>query len=137
MVAISQLKRRTSAEPLDPLLNSFYLIIYSLKDTNDPSLRLMEDQIINLIVTVDKSGSIRWLCPWITEECNHVVKMGYLPNRDSRLNINGFRLRFGDSAERFDLTVVEPRRFPKIRKANRCGRQAMKLCKSPNCVVPP
>lgn len=47
-----------------------------LQDADDPRLGLVEDQIVNLEITMDHTSPVIGLRRWISEVGDHVTEMG-------------------------------------------------------------
>ena len=67
----------------------------------------MKDDVVNLIVAMDKSASILRLGLGITKEGHHVVEMRNLAHRLIGVLVPCLGLRVLNGVERLELTVVE------------------------------
>jgi hypothetical protein len=97
----------------------------------------MEDQVVDLVVSMDRISSILRLRFRVPEECQHLIDMRYLSNGNIRFYIHCCGLCPGDCGEGFDLSIVEAIRFAIILQPNIFGIDAVELGKSSNGVVPP
>lgn len=78
----------------------------------------MVDQVVNLIIAVDRGAPIRWLQMFVPEEIQHFFNMGYLSHRFIRLHVPSLCLCFADCREGFDLAIVETGRSTKTLKSD-------------------
>lgn len=97
----------------------------------------MIDKIVDLVVAVDQCASILRLGFWISEELHYIFIMRSLAYWDFGLDIDGLSLRRRDGAEGLDLAVVETRGLAKAREANSGRRNAVKLRKRRDGILPP
>ena len=74
----------------------------------------MEDEIINLEITMHQRSPILGLQFLVLEEPNQVLKMRQLADGLLGINIHSLRLAVANSVPRLDLTVVEPNRLAEL-----------------------
>jgi hypothetical protein len=101
---------------------------YLLQDSNDPRLSLMENQIVYLVIPMDRGPSIFRLKPPVFEIGQHLVDMWNLSYGLLRININRLGLRFADGGECFNLAVIEASRPPVTLETDIFWNNAMQLC---------
>lgn len=108
-----------------------------LKNTYYAGLRLVIDKIVDLVIAMDQCASILRLGFWISEELHHIFVVRSLAYWGLGLDIHRLGLGRRDCAECLDLAVVETRRLTKAREADRGRRNAVKLCKRRDSILPP
>ena len=52
----------------------------------------MVDEIINLIVAMDDSRTVSWLCLRVVEKGYHVIEIGNLPNSNLGIDVHSLSL---------------------------------------------
>jgi len=67
----------------------------------------MEDDVVDLVVAVDETTSVFWLCLGVTEKRDHVVLVWNLADGHAGLFVDGSALCLRDGVESFDLAGVE------------------------------
>ena len=82
---------------------------FPVQDANDTRLGLVEDDIVDFVVAVDKSGAVLGLGTAVLKEGDHVVLMGNLANSFACFFVFGRGLRLRDCVEGGELSVVEAR----------------------------
>lgn len=97
----------------------------------------MIDNVVNLVVAVDQCASILRLGFWISEKFNYILIVRSLAYWDLRLDIDRLGLRHRDGAKGLDLATVEARGLAKAGEADRGRRNAVKLCKRRDGILPP
>lgn len=102
-----------------------------------PGFRLVIDKIVNLVVAVDQCASILRLGFWISEELHYIFIVWSLAYWSLGLDIDGLGLRRRDGAEGLNLAVVEAQGLAKSREADRGRRNAVKLRKRRDGILPP
>ena len=97
----------------------------------------MIDKVVDLIVTVDQGTSILRLCFGILEELYYIFIVRSCANGVLGLDVDHSGLCRGDGAEGLDLAAVEARRLAKSRETDSRWRNAVKLCKRHDSILPP
>ena len=82
-------------------------VLHLLENANHARFRLVEDDVVNLVVAVNETTSVFWLRLGVTEECDHVVLVWNLAYGYASLFVNGSALCLRDGVEGFDLAGVE------------------------------
>ena len=68
---------------------------------------LVEDQIVDLIVSMYQGSPVLWLFRLLREKRHHFVEMRNLADLLSRLNVFVFRLGYTQGAKCFQLSVIK------------------------------
>jgi hypothetical protein len=97
----------------------------------------MEDQIIYLVVSVDKVSPVLRLQFLVTEKGQHLVNMRYLSDRDLRFYVHCCGLSPRDCREGFYLAIVEAGWFAIVFQPNVFGIDAVEPGQCSNSIVPP
>lgn len=108
-----------------------------LQYPDNPRLRLMKDQVVDLVVAVNERRAVLGLCAPVLEEGNHVVEVRDLADRHVRLDVDGLRLRLRDRPEGRDLPVVEAGGLAEVGQPDRGGVYAVQFRERSDRIVPP
>jgi len=97
----------------------------------------VEDDVVDLVVAVDKGRAVLGLRLWVFEEGYHVVLVWYLAYWLPSLLVFGRTLRFRDGIEGCNLAVVEARVLAVGGEVDRSGGYAMEFRERGYGGVPP
>ena len=111
--------------------------MYLLKNAYYPGFRLMIYKIVDLVITVDQCASILRVVFFFAKKLHYIFIVRSLTYWDRGLDIDRLRLRRRDGAEGPDLAIIEVRMLAKAREADRGRRDAVKLRKRHNGILPP
>lgn len=78
-----------------------------VQNTDHPGFSLVEDHIVNLVVTMHQGASVAGLCCLVGEEAHHVSKIWEFANGFFRIGVSCLGLCFGDCGECRNLSVVK------------------------------
>lgn len=109
----------------------------SLQNTNNPWFGFMEDEVVDLVISMDGCAPVLWLQLLVPEKCQHLLYVRYLPNGHFRININCCSLRFGNRRESFDLAIVKAGRLAVVFQSNVSRIDPVELGQSSNSIMPP
>ena len=111
--------------------------MYLLENAYYPGFHLMIYKVVDLVITVDQCASITRVVFLFAKKLHYVFIVRSLTYWDRGLDIDRLRLRRRDGAEGLDLAIIEVRRLAKARQADRGRRDAVKLRKRHNGILPP
>lgn len=110
---------------------------FPVENANDARLRLVEDDIVNLVVAVDERGAVLGLCLCVAEKGHHVVLVRDLAYGFASLLVLGRGLRLRYRVEGGDLAIVEARRLAVRSEIYRSRVDAVETGQGSNGGVPP
>lgn len=108
-----------------------------LEDTYHPRLGLVENDIVDLVVSVHERTSVLGLSIWVAKVRDHLVKMRDLAHRHTGLLVLGRHLCSLDVAKCLQLSVVEAAILAKVLEPNVFRVHSVELSQRSNCVMPP
>ena len=108
-----------------------------LENAYYPGFRLVIYKIVNLVITVDQCASISRVVFLFAKKLHYIFIVRNLTYWDRGLDIDRLRLRRRDGAKGLDLAIIEVRRLAKVRESDRGRRDAVKLRKRHNGILPP
>lgn len=97
----------------------------------------MKDQVINLVVAMNRISSVFGLESLVSEVCQHLIAVWYLANGLLCIYILNFSLCFTDDGERLDLTIIETAGSSEILQPNILGVDSVQFSQCSNSIVPP
>jgi len=109
---------------------------FPVEDANDPRLSLVEDDVIDLVISVYERRAVLRLRLRVLEECDHLVVVWDLSNRLTSILVFGLRLALGDGREGLELTVVKAALTAVILKTDTLRLDAVELGQSGDGAVP-
>jgi len=96
----------------------------------------VEDDIVDLVITMYKAAAILGLSLGVGEEVAHLSEVWDISNGYLGVLVDSFRLSLGDRLERRDLPVVEAVWFAKGREVDRGRRYAVEFGERHHSRVP-
>ena len=96
----------------------------------------MEDNVVNLVISVDGLSPILGLRRVIREEGQHIREVRDVAHGLLAVDVDGLRLRCADRLERLDLAVVEASWLTVRLQAHGLWVDAVQLCEGANRLVP-
>ena len=111
--------------------------MYLLENAYYPGFLLMIYKVVDLVITVDQCASISRVVFLFAKKLHYSFIVRSLTHWDRGLDIDRLRLRRRDGAEGLDLAIIKVRRLAKAREADRGRRDAVKLRKRHNGILPP
>ena len=111
--------------------------MYLLENAYYPGFHLMIYKVVDLVITVDQCASISRVVSLLAKKLHYIFVVRSLTYWDRGLDIDGLRLRRRDGGEGLNLAIIEVRRLAKAREADRGRRDAVKLRKRHNGILPP
>jgi len=107
-----------------------------VEDANDPRLGLVEDDIVDLVVSVYKRRAVLRLRLRIFEEPDHLVVVRDLADWLAGVLVFGLRLALGDGRKGLDLAIVEAALTAVVLETHALGFDAVELSQSGDGTVP-
>src|ERR1700749_4391683 len=107
-----------------------------VQDTDDSRFRLMEHQIVDLVIAMDQCHAIFWLCRFLLEEGNHFVEMRDVADGNLRVHVLCLSLCLRQRPKCLQLAVVEPSVTTEVCKSNLFDVYSMEFGQSSQRIVP-
>lgn len=108
-----------------------------VEDADDARLRLVEDDVVDLVVAVHEGAAVARLRASVREEGHHVVVVRNLADRLVAVDVARLGLRFRDRGEGRELPVEEAGRLAKVGHVDVARFDAMEFGQRADGVVPP
>lgn len=107
-----------------------------LENTNDPRLRLVKDEVVNLEIAMDQSRPVSRLLPHIRKVLHHLLEERQLADSLARIHILDLGLGGADSLPGGHLTAVEAIRLAELLQPDALGVDAVQLGQNADGIAP-